>query len=159
MTDLLNVVVRKGAAILQLLASEDQALLVRRDALLVLDLGLDIVDRVRGLNLEGDGLAREGLHEAVESIGVSLYIFLPSQDFGVGEAAAFSRCARGGWERPTSALSSFRTVSMAVIFWACCKGMTYFCCDFREPAPEGNDEVGKFTSSINFGGVRKFSQD
>jgi len=84
MTDLLNVVVRKSAAILQLLASEDQALLVRRDALLVLDLGLDIVDRVRGLNLEGDGLAREGLHEAVESIGVSLYIFLPSQDFGMG---------------------------------------------------------------------------
>jgi hypothetical protein len=85
MTDLLNVVVRKSAAILQLLASEDQALLVRRDALLVLDLGLDIVDRVRGLNLEGDGLAREGLHEAVESIGVSLYIFLPPQDFGAGE--------------------------------------------------------------------------
>jgi len=85
MTDLLNVVVRKSAAILQLLASEDQALLVRRDALLVLDLGLDIVDRVRGLNLEGDGLAREGLHEAVELIGVSLYIFLPPQDFGAGE--------------------------------------------------------------------------
>jgi hypothetical protein len=31
--------------------------------LLVLDLGLDIVDGVRGLNLEGDGFAREGLHE------------------------------------------------------------------------------------------------
>ena len=31
--------------------------------LLVLDLGLDIVDGVRGLNLEGDGLAREGLDE------------------------------------------------------------------------------------------------
>ena len=31
--------------------------------LLVLDLGLDIVDGVRGLNLEGDGLAREGLYE------------------------------------------------------------------------------------------------
>jgi len=35
---LLDVVVRKRAAILQLLASEDQALLVRWDALLVLDL-------------------------------------------------------------------------------------------------------------------------
>jgi len=66
-TNLLNVVVRESAAILKLLASEDQALLVRGDALLVLDLGLDIVDRVRGLDLEGDGLTREGLHEARES--------------------------------------------------------------------------------------------
>jgi hypothetical protein len=60
---LLNIVVRESAAILELLASEDQALLVRGDALLVLDLGLDIVNRVRGLDLEGDGLAREGLDE------------------------------------------------------------------------------------------------
>ena len=63
-TDLLDVVVGEGAAILELLASKDQALLVGGDALLVLDLGLDIVDRVRGLDLEGDGLAREGLDEA-----------------------------------------------------------------------------------------------
>jgi hypothetical protein len=33
---LLDVVVGKGAAVLELLAGEDQALLVRRDALLVL---------------------------------------------------------------------------------------------------------------------------
>ena len=57
---LLDVVVGQGPAILKLLASEDQPLLVRRDALLVLDLGLDILDRVRGFNLEGDGLAGEG---------------------------------------------------------------------------------------------------
>ena len=31
--------------------------------LLVLNLGLDIVDGVRRLHLEGDGLAREGLDE------------------------------------------------------------------------------------------------
>ena len=35
---LLDVVVREGAAVFKLLAREDQALLVRRDALLVLDL-------------------------------------------------------------------------------------------------------------------------
>jgi len=58
---LLDVVVRKSAAILELLAGEDQSLLIRRDALLVLDLGLDIVDSVARLHLEGDGLAREGL--------------------------------------------------------------------------------------------------
>merc|ERR1719393_862279 len=60
---LLDVVVGQSLTILQLLASEDQPLLVRGDSLLVLDLGLDILDRVRGLHLKGDGLAREGLHE------------------------------------------------------------------------------------------------
>ena len=58
---LLDVVVRQGAAVLELLAGEDEALLVRGDALLVLDLGLDVVNGVRGLNVEGDGLARQGL--------------------------------------------------------------------------------------------------
>merc|ERR1719198_2917349 len=60
---LLDVVVGQSPAILKLLASEDQPLLVRGDSLLVLDIGLDILDRVRGLHLKGDGLAREGLHE------------------------------------------------------------------------------------------------
>ena len=36
---------------------------VLRGVARTLDLGLDIVDGVRGLNLEGDGLAREGLNE------------------------------------------------------------------------------------------------
>jgi len=63
---LLDVVVGQSAAILELLSGEDQTLLVWWNALLVLDLGLDIVDGVRGLNLEGDGLASEGLDEAVK---------------------------------------------------------------------------------------------
>ena len=54
---LLDVVVRQGTAILQLLSSEDQTLLVGRDALLILDLGLNIVDGIARLDLEGDGLA------------------------------------------------------------------------------------------------------
>lgn len=57
----LNVVIRQRTAVLELLPSKDQALLVRRNALLVLNLRLDIVDRVRRLDLEGDGLARQGL--------------------------------------------------------------------------------------------------
>ena len=61
---LLDVVVAQGAAILELLAGEDETLLVWWDALLVLNLGLDVVDRVRRLHLEGDGLTREGLDEA-----------------------------------------------------------------------------------------------
>ena len=55
---LLDVVVGKGAAVLELLAGEDKTLLVRRDALLVLDLALHIVDGVGRLDLKGDGLAR-----------------------------------------------------------------------------------------------------
>ena len=58
---LLDVVVRKCAAILQLLTSENETLLVRRDTLLVLNLRLHVVDRVRRLNLEGDSLASQGL--------------------------------------------------------------------------------------------------
>ena len=60
---LLDVIVRKSAAILKLLASENQALLVRGNTLLVLNLGLDVVDGVRRLNLESDGLASQRLDE------------------------------------------------------------------------------------------------
>jgi hypothetical protein len=60
---LLDVVVGKSAAVLKLLSSEDESLLVGRDALFVLDLGLDVFNGVRRLNIEGDGLAGEGLHE------------------------------------------------------------------------------------------------
>ena len=60
---LLDVVVAQGAPVLQLLARKDQALLVRRDALLVLDLGLHALNRVAGLHIESDGLARERLDE------------------------------------------------------------------------------------------------
>ncbi len=38
---------------------EDETLLIRRDALLVLDLCLDVVDRVGRFNLEGDCLSGE----------------------------------------------------------------------------------------------------
>ena len=60
---LLDVVVRKSAAVLELLTSEDEALLIRGDALLVLNLGLHVVDGVRGLDLKGNGLTSEGLDE------------------------------------------------------------------------------------------------
>merc|ERR1711990_1320003 len=60
---LLDVVVGEGSSVLQLLASEDQPLLIWGDSLLVLDLSLDVLNRVRGLDLEGDGLASQGLDE------------------------------------------------------------------------------------------------
>ena len=63
----LDVVVGEGAAIFQLLASEDQPLLIWGNAFLVLDLGLDVLDGVAGLHLEGDGLTGEGLDEDLHS--------------------------------------------------------------------------------------------
>jgi len=58
---LLDVVVRKSPAIFKLFAGEDQPLLIWRNSLLVLNLGLDILDGVGGLDLEGDSLTSEGL--------------------------------------------------------------------------------------------------
>ena len=55
---LLDVVVRESAAILELLSGKDQALLIRWDSLLVLDLGLDVIDGIGRLNLEGDPVAQ-----------------------------------------------------------------------------------------------------
>ncbi len=60
---LLDVVVGEGASVLELLASEDQTLLVGRDTFLVLDLGLDRLNSVGRLNLQSDGLSCEGLDE------------------------------------------------------------------------------------------------
>lgn len=90
-THLLDVVVRKGAAILELLSGEDQALLVGGDALLVLDLGLDIVDGVGRLHLKGDSLTRQGLHEtdpAVSNLG----------SITSSISAARGRRSRGKWD-------------------------------------------------------------
>ena len=56
---LLDVVVGKRAAVFELLAREDQTLLVGRNAFFVLDLGFDIVDRVGGFYLERDRLTRD----------------------------------------------------------------------------------------------------
>ena len=63
----LDIVVGQGTTILKLLAGEDKALLIGWDALLVLNLGLDIVNGVRGLDLKGDGLSRQGLDEDLHS--------------------------------------------------------------------------------------------
>ena len=47
-----------------MLSGEDQALLVRGNALLVLDLRLYIVDSIARFHLKGDGFTRQGLDEA-----------------------------------------------------------------------------------------------
>ncbi len=60
---LLDVVVGEGAAVLELLAGKNEALLVGRDPLFVLDLSLYIINGVGRLDIEGDGLSGESLYE------------------------------------------------------------------------------------------------
>ena len=65
-----DVVVTQSAAVLELPALVDDALLVRREALLVLDLLLHGVDRVRRLDVERDRLVkkfRDNLHIGKQS--------------------------------------------------------------------------------------------
>ena len=55
----LDVVVRKGSAIFELLSSEDESLLIRRDTFLVLNLSLDILNRVRWFSIGGDNFYKK----------------------------------------------------------------------------------------------------
>jgi hypothetical protein len=68
---LLDVIVRQCATVLELLAREDQSLLVRGDALLVLDLGLDVVDGVARFDFQCDRLARQSLNEDLHATSQS----------------------------------------------------------------------------------------
>lgn len=56
---LLDIVIGKSTTVLQLLSSENETLLIRRDTFLILNLGLYIVDSIARLDLEGDGLASD----------------------------------------------------------------------------------------------------
>ena len=62
-TFVLDVVIREGTTILKLLTSVDETLMVRRNAFLVLNLGLNIVGGVRRLDFKSDSLASQSLNE------------------------------------------------------------------------------------------------
>ncbi len=64
---ILNVVMRQRAIVLELLAVKHQTLLVREDALLVLDLGFQVGDRIRQLDFQCDGLARQPFHKDLQA--------------------------------------------------------------------------------------------
>ena len=66
---LLDVVVGERSAVLELLSSEDESLLIRGNSFLVLNLGLHILDSVSGLNLKGDGLSGKGLDKNLHFVG------------------------------------------------------------------------------------------
>jgi len=56
---LLNIVIGQGTSVFKLLSSEDQTLLIWRDSLLVLNLRFDVVNRVGGFHLKGDGFSSD----------------------------------------------------------------------------------------------------
>ena len=122
---LLDVVVRKSAAILKLLSGEDQALLVGRDALLVLDLGLHIVDGVGRLHLQGDGLARQGLDKNLHGCSLSTTPGAHSPD-------RCRRCAfRGAGERAGRSGGSDAAYSALGALWPCGDAVSHDAETFR----------------------------
>merc|ERR1711913_246827 len=68
---LLDVVIGEGAAIFELLSSEDKSLLIGRDTFLVLDLGLDVLNGVRWLDIKSDGFTSESLDEDLHTTSES----------------------------------------------------------------------------------------
>jgi len=85
----LNVVVGESVAILKFFSSEEESLLIRRDSFLVLDLGLDVINGVRSLNIESDDLSSKGLDQDLHTISeskkeVKSWLFL---NVVVGESA------------------------------------------------------------------------
>merc|ERR1719258_648022 len=60
---LLDVIVGERPSVLKLLARKDKTLLVGRDTFLVLNLCLDVVDRITRLDVQRNRLPSQGLHE------------------------------------------------------------------------------------------------
>ena len=67
---LLNIVITQSTPVVELLAGEDEALLVGRHALLVVNLLLDVLDSVTRVHVEGDGAAHESLDEDLHVVFV-----------------------------------------------------------------------------------------
>jgi len=66
-TFLLDVIIRKRTSILELFASKDQPLLIRWNAFLILDLALDIINRIRTLHFKGNCLPRQSFDKNLHS--------------------------------------------------------------------------------------------
>merc|ERR1711943_72319 len=68
---LLDVVVLESTSILKLISGKDESLLVWGDSFLILNLGLDVLNGVGLLDIEGDGLTSEGLDEDLHTTSES----------------------------------------------------------------------------------------
>merc|ERR1719414_2076271 len=70
-TFLLDVIIRKGAAIFELFSSEDETLLIWRNSFLILDFGLYIFNCIRWFHLKGDSFSSQcfdkDLHSSSET--------------------------------------------------------------------------------------------
>jgi hypothetical protein len=66
--NLLDVIVANRLAVVQLLSTKYEPLLLGRNALLVLNFGFDVGDRVALLNIHRDGLAGERLDEDLAAV-------------------------------------------------------------------------------------------
>lgn len=62
-----------------------------------MDLGLNIVDGVRGLDLKGDGLARKGLDEAI-NISLVSYHLNSCIDVANNSEKSYNLMVGGGWD-------------------------------------------------------------
>lgn len=80
---LLDVIVGESTSILELLSGENQTLLIGRNAFLILDLRLDIINSVARLNLESDGLSSEGLDDYKSVVSKKQLILEFSYGFGL----------------------------------------------------------------------------
>uniref|UniRef100_F6X5V4 Uncharacterized protein n=1 Tax=Ciona intestinalis TaxID=7719 RepID=F6X5V4_CIOIN len=63
----LDVVIAQCASVFKLLTSEDKTLLIWRITFFVLDLGFDVVNRVRCLNFKSDGLSSQSFDKNLHS--------------------------------------------------------------------------------------------
>ena len=70
----LDVVVGEGSAVLELLTSEDESLLIWWDTFLVLDLSLDVFNSVSWFDIKSDCLTCEGLDENLHYLVESFLI-------------------------------------------------------------------------------------
>jgi hypothetical protein len=71
---LLDMVINQGTTVFELLTGEDEALLIRGDAFLVLDFLLDGFDQVLVFDIESDGLASQSLDEDLHKRVLSVRI-------------------------------------------------------------------------------------
>mmetsp|Transcript_6523 Transcript_6523/g.13496 ORF Transcript_6523/g.13496 Transcript_6523/m.13496 type:complete len:212 (+) Transcript_6523:241-876(+) len=109
----LDVVVREGAAVLELAASPDQALRVGSRTVIVLDLGLDVLHRIRWLSCNDNLLASDRFGRNIKAcwliarggatlpprFGPSLRLWCrpAHRTRGRGRCVRCVRCVRGIW--------------------------------------------------------------
>ena len=72
----LDVVIGEGSAVLELLTSKDESLLIWWDSFLVLDLSLDVFNGVCWLNIKGDGFTCECFDENLHFWFLLLKVFI-----------------------------------------------------------------------------------